>query len=224
MKKNADVVKQFRLVYKVHMYFDPPEDDTYAQQQLYRQAVYDVISGRYPTSDKEMCELASVQIQVEYGDRGVELTKDNIWRFVPDKDKDADDERKQSLIDRINKARIVVEGKDKFAAQKFYLDTVKSWKMYGSSFFFVEPQMSVTFPDEVFLAINPRGILVIKPETKEVLKEYAYSEVPTWGHSGSSFVLHIGDLQKQDKHYFQTDQGKEINELIRGYVERLANR
>ncbi|MFN9944959.1 MAG: hypothetical protein ACK56I_36380, partial [bacterium] len=79
-------------------------------------------------------------------------------------------------------------------------------------------------PDEVFLAVNPRGVLIINPDTKDVLSEYPYSEVgrvrfhsvlfgasgllvlvqiPTWGHSGSSFVLHIGNLLKQTKLYFQ---------------------
>ena len=37
--------------------------------------------------------------------------------------------------------------------------------------------MSVDLPDEVFLAVNPRGVLIINPETKDVLSEYPYSEV-----------------------------------------------
>ncbi len=38
--------------------------------------------------------------------------------------------------------------------------------------------MNVDLPDEVFLAVNPRGILIINPETKDVLVEHPYSEVP----------------------------------------------
>lgn len=37
--------------------------------------------------------------------------------------------------------------------------------------------MSVDLPDEVFLAVNPRGVLIINPDTKDVLSEYPYSEV-----------------------------------------------
>ncbi len=58
-----------------------------------------------------------------------------------------------------------------------YLRHVKAWKIYGSQFFHVEPQMSVDLPDEVFLAVNPRGVLIINPDTKDVLSEYPYSEV-----------------------------------------------
>ena len=50
-------------------------------------------------------------------------------------------------------------------------------QIYGSQFFHVEPQLNVEIPDEVFLAVNPRGILIINPETKDVLVEHPYSEV-----------------------------------------------
>ena len=38
------------------------------------------------------------------------------------------------------------------------------------------------------------------------MAEHPYSEVPTWGHSGSSFVLHVGNLVRQNKIYFHTEQ------------------
>ena len=79
-----------------------------------------------------------------------------------------------------------------------------------------------TTPPQVFMAVNPKGILIINPDTKEVLSTYPYSEVPTWGHSQSSFVLHIGNLIRQTKLYFATEQGKEINDLVRSYVNHLV--
>lgn len=60
------------------------------------------------------------------------------------------------------------------------------------------------------------------PIMQEVLATHPYSEVPTWGHSGSSFVLHIGNLIRQSKLYFATEQGKEINDLVRAYVNHLC--
>lgn len=61
--------------------------------------------------------------------------------------------------------------------------------------------MNVELPEEVFLAVNPKGVLIINPDTKAVLATYPYSEVPTWGHSGTSFVLNIGNLIKHTKLY-----------------------
>jgi hypothetical protein len=55
-----------------------------------------------------------------------------------------------------------------------------------------------------------------------VLKTHAYTEVPTWGNSNSSFVMHVGNLIKQEKLYFATEQGKEINSLVRAYVNHLS--
>eukprot|EP01138_Halocafeteria_seosinensis_P015932 gb/GECG01016259.1/.p1 GENE.gb/GECG01016259.1/~~gb/GECG01016259.1/.p1 ORF type:complete len:109 (+),score=10.88 gb/GECG01016259.1/:1-327(+) len=103
-----------------------------------------------------------------------------------------------------------------------YLKIVKDWKIYGSSFFSVEPQNMPDLPSPVFLAVNPKGILMLDPETREIKSEYAYSRVPTWGHSSSSFVMHVGDLFTQEKCYFETHQGKEINDLIQEYVTHLC--
>jgi hypothetical protein len=83
-------------------------------------------------------------------------------------------------------------------ARLSYLDYVKSWKIYGSSYYFAEPQNNRDFPPgtptiarawcgiraddrsaEVVLAINAKGILVVDPESKEFLKEYPYSQVTT---------------------------------------------
>jgi hypothetical protein len=43
-----------------------------------------------------------------------------------------------------------VEG-ERREAEGEYLAYVKGWQVYGSSFFFVEPQMSQELPHEVFL-------------------------------------------------------------------------
>ncbi|KAH8095501.1 hypothetical protein JL720_2804 [Aureococcus anophagefferens] len=85
-------------------------------------------------------------------------------------------------------------------ARLSYLDYVKSWKIYGSSYYFAEPKQNRDFPSEVVLAINAKGILVVDPDTKEFLQEYPYS---------------------QTKVYFKTEQGKEMNVMVRAYVEAL---
>jgi FERM central domain len=141
-------------------------------------------------------------------------------RFLPAKY--AEGTRTNELAADIMRAHAEHSGKSTAQVEKEYLEYVQEWQVYGSSFFFVEPQMNADLPEEVFLAINPKGILIINPETKEVLSTYPYNEVPTWGHSQSSFVLHIGNLVRQSKIYFATEQGREINELVRAYVNDLC--
>ena len=58
----------------------------------------------------------------------------------------------------------------------------------------------------------------------QVLKTYDYKEIPTWGSSKTSFVLHIGNLLKQEKTYFATPndaQGDDMNAMVRNYVTHL---
>jgi FERM central domain len=217
----------YRIVFKVHMYFEPPQEDKSAHHELYVQAVYDVVSARYPCSEKDCLSLGALQLQAEYGNAGLPdaTLKEKLNRYMPAKyceEKGDKPVKVDALIAELKKIHKTHEGKTKAAAEAEYLSHVKEWQVYGSSFFFVEPQMSADLPDEVFLAVNPKGILIINPDTKEVLATHPYSEVPTWGHSGSSFVLHIGNLIKQTKLYFSTEQGKEINDLVRAYVNHLC--
>jgi hypothetical protein len=110
----------------------------------------------------------------------------------------------------------------KSAAAAEYLRTVRSWQVYGSSFFLVERQNSADLPADVFLAVNPKGVLIINPETRATIAFHPYNALPTWGHSGQSFVLHVGSAAQQTKLYFGTPDGREINDLIRGERRRAA--
>lgn len=47
------------------------------------------------------------------------------------------------------------------------------------------------------------------------------AQVVTWGHSPNSFVVVTGNMLKQVKIYFKTDQGKEMNQVVLSYVEHL---
>jgi len=220
MKKATTGTDFYRVVFKVHMYFEPPADDRAAHHEMFVQAVYDVVSARYPCGEKDCLALGSLQLQAEYGDEGLGDLAKNLARYLPSKY--AESTRKSELAKELKTLHAGHAGKTTRFAENEYLEYVKEWQVYGSSFFFVEPQMNPDLPHEGFLAINPQGILIINPDTKEVLATHPYSEVPTWGHSGSSFVLHIGNLIKQTKLYFSTEQGKEINDLVRAYVNHLC--
>jgi len=219
-KKKSTGNNFYRIVFKVHMYFDATAEDRASAHELYTQAVYDVVSARYPCGEKDCIALAALQLQVEYGDAGLSDLRDKLARYLPSKY--VEGTRQTELSNEIRKAHGTHHGKTRFAVEAEYLSYVKEWQVYGSSFFFVEPQMNVDLPEEVFLAVNPKGILVINPDSKEVLATHPYSEVPTWGHSSTSFVLHIGNLVKQTKLYFATPNGREINDLVRSYVNHLV--
>jgi len=225
-KKKEDKTAMYRLVYKVHMYFEPQGGDKAAEREMFTQAVFDVVSSRYPCERDDCVKLAAIQLQFEVGSEAgkANLSVDRLRRYLPRKFVSKKGSENAAIVNDVLAAhQDGVKELEQLEAQRAYLKHVQAWKIYGSSFFFVEPQVSHTnLPDEVFLAVNPKGVLIINPETKEILAEHPYSEVPTWGHSGSSFVLHIGNLVRQTKIYFHTEQGKEINELVRAYVNHLC--
>ena len=133
--------------------------------------------------------------------------------------------RNEELIQQILKLYAKLAGYSTQEARLSYLDYVRSWKIYGSSYFFAEPQnssqnSSLRFPSAVVLAINQKGILVVCPDSKEFLAEYTFKDVVTWGYSTKSFVVVTGGTIPQTKIYFKTDQGKEINGIVKAYVDR----
>ena len=216
-KKAVAGLHFYRIVFKVHMYFDPPADDAAAQHELYVQAVYDVVTARYPCEEKDVRALAALQLQAECGDAGAPDLADHLAHFLPAKalpkagSRDADE-----LLADLRRQHAALAGRPPAAAAADYLRTIKTWQVYGSSFFLVEPQMSADLPADVFLAVNPKGIIIINPETRATIAFYPYAAVPTWGHSGASFVMHIGaQHQQQTKLYFGTPDGQEINDLVR---------
>jgi hypothetical protein len=207
----------YRVVFKVHMYFDPPADDAAAQAEMYVQAVYDVVSARYPCADADLRALAALQLQAECGDAGLPELREHLPHFFPAKAlPKAGTAAAELFLSDLRRQHAGHAGKSAAAAAAEYLRTVRSWQVYGSSFFLVERQNSADLPADVFLAVSPKGVLVINPETRATLAFHPYQNVPTWGHSGHSFVLHVGSQAQQTKLYFNTPDGKEINDLIRG--------
>ena len=61
------------------MYFEPDAGDKAAEQLMYIQAVYDVVSSRYPCNERDCLVLAGLQLQYEYGDSGLESLEVMRW-------------------------------------------------------------------------------------------------------------------------------------------------
>ena len=224
-KKGANsAVEEFKFVYKVRLFFDVEEEDIEGVSMMFIQAVHDVVDARYPCSEQDHITLAALQLQQEYGDYSSENCKQlesQLAKYLPAKYLGKG--REEELSERIGKVYGKIAGYSQQEAKLSYLDLVKSWEIYGSAYFFVEPQGMNDMPAEVVLAINNRSILVVDPETKDFLAKYPYSEVVTWGHSGSSFVVVTGNLVRQTKVYFKTESGKEMNALVHLYVNAIID-
>ncbi|GBG27452.1 Unconventional myosin-VIIa [Hondaea fermentalgiana] len=214
---------EFQFVYKVRFFFDIKEDDEFAVQVAYHQAVHDVTDSRYPCSEEDAFRLAALMAQERFGDfidDDSDHFGDELQAFLPAKYYHETIE--VNLKDEIRKIWALLKGYDSQEAMCNYLDYVRSWKMYGSAFYFVEPQQR-DFPPDAVLAVNAKGILLIDPETRDIISDWPYSEIVTWGHSSITFVLVAGNLIRSQKYYFKCSVGSEINTLVHAYVNRLAD-
>ncbi|GMI04418.1 hypothetical protein TrVE_jg7467 [Triparma verrucosa] len=228
-------IQEFQFVFKVRLFFDVSDSDHAGIEMMYLQASTDVVDARYPCTEQDSLTLAALQVQEKYGDHpgpGKEFTdlegvdsktgKPKLMNFLAHKYFADGEDRNQELIQQILKLYAKLSGYSTQEARLSYLDYVKSWKIYGSAYFFAEPQnSSLRFPSAIVLAINSKGILIVDPDTKEFLAEYTFKDVVTWGHSSNSFVVVTGGMMRQTKIYFKTDQGKEINSIVKSYVERV---
>jgi len=223
-KDDHDNIEEFHFQYKVRYFFEVPDNDEPAVELMYVQAKHDVVDARYPCSDQDAVTLAALQIQEEFGDcpeSDCQYLAGNLGKYLSEKiisDRNDDSALEAQLL----KLYAKLQGYSQQEARLSYLDYVKSWKIYGSAYFFAEPKQNRDFPNQVVLAINAKGILVVDPDTKSYLQEYPYSQVVTWGHSPNSFVVVTGNAVKQTKVYFKTEFGKEMNTMVRAYVEVLA--
>ena len=216
-------IPSYQFVYKMRLFFDIQEDDVSAIELAYYQAVNDVTDSRYPCSHSDAIKLAALEAQEKFGDyvEGSDVFGDNLGLYI--QSKYYDEEKADEIKHMIYHAYKELKGYTSLETKLNYLDYVKAWKIYGSAYFVAQPQNTrhTKFPEQVVLAINSKGILVVDPDTKDFLKEYPYSEVVTWGHSSKTFVLVVGNLIRSKKIFFATDQGLELNSLIHAYVNKL---
>lgn len=222
LARRAKDAPTFQFVYKVRLFFDIKEDDEAAIEVAYHQAVHDVTDSRYPCTEEDAFRLAALQAQEKFGDfDGTDVFGGELSAFLPAKyyDDTIVVELKQAITDTYK----LLNGYNELEARANYLDYVKSWKIFGSAYFFVEPQNSrAELPPTVVLAVNAKGILIVDMDSKEFLSEYPYSELVTWGQSAVAFVLVVGNLVRTTKLYFKTNQGAELNTLVHAYVNRLV--
>merc|ERR1711991_860632 len=133
----------------MRLFFDIPDSDESAINLAYIQAVHDVTDSRYPCNMDDTITLAALQVQEKFGDyTGSSPFQDGeLTNYLPVKYLKGD--KGSELEDQIIKIYAKLTGYSSTEAKLNYLDYVKSWKIYGSAYFFCEPQNSRDFPSDV---------------------------------------------------------------------------
>jgi len=204
---------------------DREMQDPVAKHLVYIQALYSVIESEYQCSADEAIRLAGLQVQVVYGDHKtgthvVGFLTQNLKQYLP---KDLFPSKKPSEWEAlIFKAHASCAGKSAEDAKSEYLDIVKQWAFYGTTFF--PPCKSAgkqKTPSKCVVGVNAEGILLLKKD-KELVSTHPFTEICSWASSSNTFAFEFGSQTESQKYTFETKQGAIIAATIQTYIDILV--
>jgi len=199
--------------------------DTTAKHFVYSQALYSVIESEYPCSQEESIKLAGLQLQITYGDHkpathNVGFLTQNLKKFIPT---DLFSKQKPTEWEAmIFKAHASNTGKTEDESKTEYLDIVKQFPFYGTTFY--PPCKSIgnkKLPNKVIIGINAEGILLLKKD-KELVSTHPFTEICSWASSSTTFAFEFGSQTESQKYTFETKQGAIIAATIQTYIDILV--
>jgi len=200
--------------------------DSVAKHYVYIQALWSVIESEYPCGIDDAVRLAGLQVQIVYGDHKqashtVGFLTNNLRQFVP---KDLFPTKKPSEWETlIFKAHATNLGKTAEVAKTEYLDIVKQWPYYGTTFY---PPCRVVgsknLPRQVIIGVNAEGILLLKREKQELISTHPFTEICSWASSSTTFAFEFGSQPEAVKYTFDTKQGAIIASTIQTYIDILV--
>ena len=114
---------------------------------------------------------------------------------------------------------------DMLDAKAQFLDIVRHWPLFGSSFFAIKLiQRDLIQPMDFILALNKFGIQMLDTESHKTVHNYPFNEVVSTrkvrSEDGALYLdMKCGNLMKRTIIRIQTDQAHEISRLIRQYID-----
>jgi len=227
-ESNSASNKPCAFVFKKKIFLrddDKEMQDLIAKHHVYIQALHSVIESEYPCSVEDAIKLAAIQVQITYGDHKqpthvVGFLSANLKQFVP---KDLFPTKKptewETLIFKVHAQNI---GKSEEEAKTEYLEIVKQWPFYGTTFY--PPCRSIgsrKIPAKVIIGVNAEGILLLKKD-KELVSTHPFTEICSWASSSTTFAFEFGSQAESQKYTFETKQGAIIAASIQTYIDILV--
>ncbi len=204
--------------------------DAKALNLLYDQAVRDVLQARILPEERDVTRLAALKLQVDEGDYMPDIHRPGFLlknmadyipvTMMPKNPKSKNGEAKLKTFEqKITHKYEKLKGFTPQVAKRNYLDYVERWPTYGTQFFEVRQKKQLkSYPEILNLGISPNGVLLQNPQDKEILDNWDYKEVVTWGASENKFILVVGDVVQQKKLFLYTKKGEIMKGLIHWYI------
>eukprot|EP00164_Ancoracysta_twista_P010127 GFYU01015193.1.p1 GENE.GFYU01015193.1~~GFYU01015193.1.p1 ORF type:complete len:456 (-),score=160.57 GFYU01015193.1:207-1388(-) len=222
LQKGDEEIRTKRIVFKRKIYMPSMENnftDPVIINLHYIQAIHDVYLGNQPVSEQEAVKLAALRVLATFGpDAPSEIA--DLEGYLP---RDMYPTRSdKEWEEKILMEHIQLPTMEQLATKMKYLNMVNQWHCFSSGFFEAEQDQYDELPPKIFLAVNSKGIHLLKEDTKELLASYDYGEICSWAFSNTTFTVLIGNSTHQQRVIFSTSKGCEISTICTEYVNFLV--
>jgi len=170
---------------------------------------------------QEAAFLAALQYKASEDDQRKNQNFGELFRtYIPDHlvDQKNRDEWTETVLSAYTS---LLNGKSQADAKAMFIDAVRKWPFYGSSFFFVKQSFDTSIPESLIMCVNIKGISILDVHTKQTLLFFKIGEIASWTYGPKHFSMKIHDLQSGDKFIFHTTSGEEITDLLEDYISQL---
>lgn len=228
----------FRTTSVLPLYVEKKCTDQGAINLFYIQAVYNVITSNYPSNKEIAVKLGGIQLQLTVGDQNPEIHKSgnliesqSLKKYIPEHllgTLKAEEWESNLFAEHLNH-----KGKDNNSLKLMYLDLVREWPYYGSTFFKARYIQNETFYKQDFegqvrIGINGNGLHLISPKEMKVIT-YSYNELSTWDSEKGIFLFEVKEVEKgglfklkkkpTKLYQFKSEQADLINDLLCDWAE-----
>jgi len=226
-KKKDGSEPKFLFKKKIFIRDDDREmKDLVSKDLLYIQALHSVIESEYACTVEDAIILAGLQLQVNYGDHNsnthvVGFLSHNLKNFIPKQIMPLKKPTEwEPLIFKQHAKHI---GKSPDTAKTEYLEIVKQWPYYGTTFY--PPCKAIgnrKISSKVIIGVNAEGILLLKTKDKDLLSTHPFTEICSWASSANTFSFEFGSQNESTKYTFDTKHGAIIAASIQTYIDILV--
>lgn len=200
------------------------------------QAVYNVITGIYPTSEKDAIHLAALAFTAKFGQHNKDTHKpgflrNSIVEYIPTVHLEATGPGGRKTVEQwetaiFQKHAYIFDNNPR----QTYLDVLQKRESYGAIFFAVKQRFSRTLPKKLFLAISAKGILLIRipktytEEDLETFAAYRLADIYRWAYKPGVnfyFEVKIDGTDINPVYTFETPEGKVMSDMLTDYAMAL---
>eukprot|EP00768_Dysnectes_brevis_P004875 gnl/Dysnectes_brevis/352_a389_5910.p1 GENE.gnl/Dysnectes_brevis/352_a389_5910~~gnl/Dysnectes_brevis/352_a389_5910.p1 ORF type:complete len:313 (-),score=117.23 gnl/Dysnectes_brevis/352_a389_5910:101-1039(-) len=218
------------LVFKRLFFSDSASEDLSTDPVLkhlmFAQARDTVLNGVIALDWVLACELASISVQQSYGPFNAEVHKPDFLAA----------HLKQYVPSRMLEEHSVHEWEEKIfechaslpaglspeECEDRYLAKVRALPIYGCTLIRVKynTRGSSRVGKPIYIGVSCEGVHFFGMDlSREGF--YSFNSILSWGNSINSFAMKTDEVDDGLSHIFSTTQGKQISDLIQGYVTRI---